>query len=150
MRKKTILSRAIILLCLWLIPFLLSASIVLYWKAWLPKDFSSLFSEVTHTFSPQIAIIIAFIFSDRFFGKNQQLQKPHFLLAVILSSLYICFFLIIIIMFHTDRLKAYEAISSFQLLRATLNFLISGTLVFLFSSREEIPKNSSTSASDGL
>lgn len=127
--------KSIILLAIWVIPFFVCIGIVLYWKSWIPDYFSIFLSEVIHTFSPHIAIILAFIFSDSFFRQHKIFSSPLYIIALLLSIVYIALFVFVIFQFHNDAIKASEVISTLQILREGLNFLIAGGLVYLFTSR---------------
>ena len=136
MRRKSIIRSPFFFLAVWLIPMLFCASIVIYLRSWYPDLFSSLLSEVIQTFSPQIAIILGFIYSDKIFQNNKRFLPNHYYLAMILSSIYIIAFVVLIIQLSLHETYAAEVISTFQFYRVALGFLIDGILIFIFASRE--------------
>jgi len=136
LKRQSIIKSPFFFLALWLVPMIFCAAIVIYLRTWYPELFSDLLSEVLQTFSPQIAIILGFIYSDRIFQNSKRFLTNHYFLAIILSSVYIIAFVILIIQLFLHRTYAAEVISTFQFYRVALGFLIDGVLIFIFASRE--------------
>ncbi len=96
------------------------------------------FNQVFDTFSPQIATMLAFIFSDklRTSGKQrQQTNKFVAVLAIALSAVYILFFCYIMSGFYVDKYSVVDVVRLFELIRPKTSFLIAGLIAYYFATK---------------
>lgn len=125
------------LLAIWLIALLYCLIIVFIHYNDIPTNRNNFINQIFEVYSPQIATMLAFIFSDQFILKKKiTINKTLALLSLTLSIIYVSFFCYIVTMFHLEVFKAINAIELIQEIRPKTLFLVTGFLAYYFASRK--------------
>jgi len=98
--------------------------------------YDNLLNQVIEAYTPQLATMLAFIFSDKLLTqKIKQENKFVAILAITISCLYVFYFCSIIWGFHTDHYRADQVIKIFESIRPKTSFLTTGMIAYYFASR---------------
>jgi hypothetical protein len=126
-----------LIVAIWLsgLSFCLATALVKH--DYIPKLLDNLLTQIFETFSPPLAIMLAFLFSDKIFSrKNKVAPMPISALAVFLSVAYVICFSWVMFDFHRQALRADQAINLINTIRPKTSFLITGMVTFYFASRK--------------
>jgi hypothetical protein len=123
-----------ILLTIWLVGFLFCLSIALYAYNDIPKSFGNLLNQVIDTFTPQLATMLTFIFSDQLTkAKPKEINKIGAIFAILISIIYISIFCIFMLNFQNEKYTAPQVIDLFGSVRPKISFLVTALMAYYFA-----------------
>jgi hypothetical protein len=127
-----------ILVSLWFVGLVFCLIIVLLAYQDIPDLFGKAVNQVIDTFSPQLATMLAFIFSDQFSKERKKnINKPIAILAIIISTVYVLFFCSIMFGYQMGRFeKVTHVFELFDNIRPKTSFLVTAIIAFYFASRK--------------
>ena len=124
------------LVVMWLVGFVICLAPVFMAYNDIPNLFQRLLNQIVETFIPQIAIMIAFIFSDRLTKqKVKTVNKFTSILALAISFCYLLFYSIVLIQFQVEKTKAIQLIELIESFRPKTSFIVVGIVTYFFASR---------------
>lgn len=129
------------LLSLWLGGLLLCLSISFAAREYFEPGtdfFDQLFNNVLDTFSPQLATMLAFLFSDQMTAQKKHTARMEItVLALFLSLVYVGLFCGLLLAFQFDwgSWKAVEVISLFKMVRPKATFFVTASIAYFFAAR---------------
>lgn len=132
------------LLSIWLAGLLFCLVVLLTAYKDIPNYFGKVLNQVIDTFSPQLATMLAFVFSDEVVeNKQKSVNKYVASFALIISAVYVLFFCYIMLGFQLEKYNASQAIELFDSIRPKTSFLVVGIIVYFFASRKNVSRKPS-------
>ena len=126
------------LISVWLAGFLFCLSVVLLAYKDIPNYFGRALNQVIDTFSPQLATMLAFIFSDELLEQTHKTINQYVaVFALFISAIYVLVFCYIMYNFHIERYTATQVIELFDNIRPKTGFLVTAMIVYFFASRKK-------------
>ena len=132
-----------ILVTIWLIGLMFCLIITLLAYQDIPELFGKVLTQTIDTFAPQLATMLAFVFSDQLTHRTEQnVNKPVAILAIVISSAYVSFFCAIMLAFQLEKYRADQVIELFDNIRPKTSFLVTAMIAYYFASRKAQPETS--------
>ena len=126
-----------ILVSMWVVGFMFCATITLTFYKYLPEKFGELLNHVFDSFSPQLATMLAFVFSDQMLAEEK--EKVNYFaayLAIFLSAAYILFFCWLMVSFYLGSHRVVDVIDMINMVRPKTTFIMTGIIAYYFASRK--------------
>src|SRR5262245_54888269 len=126
------------LISIWLVGFLFCLIVVLLAYKDIPNYFGPVLNQIIDTFSPPLATMLAFVFSDEVMqNKRKWINKYIAVFAVLISAIYVLCFCYIMFGFHMERFNASHVVDLFESIRPKTAFLITAIIVYFFASKKD-------------
>ena len=126
-----------LLLVVWFVAFFFCMGVPLLYARAIPLALKDVLLQTSEVFTPQLATMLAFVFSNRRSSPVRASERWKAVVAFVVSIAYCAPFIGMTVAFSMGHLKTIDLLRIYGEVRPLSLFLVTGVIAYYFGSRSE-------------